>query len=195
MVKVPLVEKLVVHVAVFVLPEPLKATDPQPAIVTPLLVKATVPIGLVAVTVAVKVTSQPRRAGLEELVRVTVSATGPITACDSAGLDEGALPASPLYVATMLCIPADRVLVGHCARPLARATVPQPPTVLPSDVNFMVPVGLEPPLTVAVNVTRLPRLAGLSELDNVVVVRDVVDGFTTCDRTPLADPLFVKSPA
>ena len=136
------------HVAVFVLPDPLKDTDPQPTIVTPLLVKPTVPIGLLPVTVAVKVTSQPRCAGLEELTKVIVSVTGPMTICDSGGLDDDALPGSPLYVATMLCVPAGNVLVGHWALPVTKATVPQPPIVLPLEANLTVPVGLEPPLTV-----------------------------------------------
>jgi len=75
-----------------------------------------------------------------------------------------------------------------------RATAPQPLIVAPLLLKATLPVG-PLPVTEAVNVTVIPCLVGLLELANVVGVGDVVDAFTTCDRTPLVELLFVKSPA
>ena len=51
----PVEAKLVVHVAFFVFPEPVRGTDPHPLIGVVPSVNATVPVGLEPVTEAVKV--------------------------------------------------------------------------------------------------------------------------------------------
>ena len=82
------------HVAVRVLPLPAaKATAEQPVIDTPPSVKLTVPVGAVAVTVAVNVTLAPDVDGFSELASVVVLAA--FTTCDSVLLVDAALPASP----------------------------------------------------------------------------------------------------
>ena len=58
---------LVVQAALRASPAPLSGTDPQPAIAAPLLVNATLPVGLVPVTLAVKVRLCFTLAGLSEL--------------------------------------------------------------------------------------------------------------------------------
>ena len=77
----------------------------------------------------------------------------------------------------MLCAPAISVAVAHAAVRVfpvpVSATVPQPLIVAPLSVNFTVPVGALP-ITVAVKVTLLPTIAGLSELASVVVVGVIV---------------------
>jgi hypothetical protein len=67
---VPVAAKLVVHDAVRELPEPVSGIAVQPAIELPFLVEATLPVGLVPVTVAVKVTFWLTLAGLSELTSV-----------------------------------------------------------------------------------------------------------------------------
>ena len=82
------------HAAVRVLPLPAaKATLEQPVIDTPPSVKLTVPVGAVAVTVAVNVTLAPEVDGLSELANVVVLAA--LTTCDSVLLVDAALAASP----------------------------------------------------------------------------------------------------
>ena len=58
--------------AVRVLPEPVSATDEQPDSELPLAVKATVPVGAVPVTLAVKLTLWPCVDGLTELASAVV---------------------------------------------------------------------------------------------------------------------------
>ena len=106
----------------------------------------------------------------------STQATSPplLTTCDKAGLAEPELPASPAYEATMLCVPALRLLVLHVvilllAVPVGRATAVQPARVLPSAVKVTLPVGALP-LTVAVNVTFAPRTDGLPEPVRPVVL-------------------------
>jgi hypothetical protein len=81
----------------------------------------------------------------------------------------------------MLCVPTARLLVLQAAVlllpvPLS-ATVAQLAIELPPSVKLTVPVGLLP-VTVAVNATLVPTVAGLAELTSVVVVgcRLVHDG-------------------
>ena len=58
------------HVAVLLFAAPAgSATAPQPVIVLPPSVKATLPVGAVPVTVAVKVTLVPTTDGLAELAQ------------------------------------------------------------------------------------------------------------------------------
>ena len=70
------------------------ATAPQPVIVLPPSVKATLPVGAVPVTVAVKVTLVPTTDGLVELAS-EVPLDAVLTTCASALLVEPALAESP----------------------------------------------------------------------------------------------------
>jgi hypothetical protein len=56
--------------------------------------------------------------------------------------------------------PTSRVEVVHCAWPEARVTAEHPPIAVPFEVKLTVPVGEEPPLTVAVKVTAWPEVEG-----------------------------------
>ena len=73
----------------------------------------------------------------------------------------------------MLRVPTERLLLLQVAvlllpAPLS-ATALQPLITLPESVKLTVPVGALP-ATVAMKVTLAPTVAGLSELDSVVVV-------------------------
>ena len=74
---VPPASALVAHTAVRLLPLPAKATAEQPLIELAPSLKLTDPVGLVPVTVAVKVTFAPAVAGLAELASVVVVAALP----------------------------------------------------------------------------------------------------------------------
>src|SRR5438105_2852379 len=76
MLWLPMASALVLHAAVLVLPLPASATALHPASTLPPLAKATVPVGLLPVTVAVKVTLAPMVAGLAELASVVVTRGG-----------------------------------------------------------------------------------------------------------------------
>ena len=60
------------------LPEPVSVTALQPLIGLPPLVKETLPVGLLPVTVAVNVTLWFTRAGLSELASVVPDGGGPV---------------------------------------------------------------------------------------------------------------------
>ena len=156
-------------------------------------VKATVPDGALPVTLAVNVTIAPTLDGLNELASAVVVVIL-LTVCDNVALPDGALAASPLYAATMLGLPAARLLVAQAAvRVLpvpASATAPQPEIEVPPLVKFNVPIGLLP-VTVAVNVTLAPTVDGLAELASVVVLAAVL---TICDSVALVDVLLEASP-
>ena len=79
-------------------PLPLNAACLQPLIVAPSEVKATVPVGALPVTVAVKVTLVPPIDGFSELPSTVVVAPDVrlLTVCESAVLDDATLPLSPL---------------------------------------------------------------------------------------------------
>ena len=75
--------------------------------------------------------------------------------------------------------PTLRLLVLHTAvgalvEPPVKVAAPQLVIVLPPSVKATVPVGAEP-ATVAVNVTLVPTVDGLSELCRMVVVGDGFD--------------------
>ena len=75
------------------------------------------------------------------------------------------------------CVPtasAAVVQVAILALPApASATAPQPPMAVAPSANWTLPDGAEP-VTVAVNVTLAPTVAGLDELANAVVVDGTV---------------------
>jgi hypothetical protein len=191
---VPALRVDVLQLAVRLLPAPLSATAAQPAMVVPASEKLTGPVGALPVTVAVKVKLAPAFAGLAELARPVVDASL-FTTCDSVALVDAALPTSPAYAATTLCVPAVNALVVQLAvgalPPPPSATALQPAMVVPPSVNATPPVGAVP-VTVAVKVTLAPALAGLAEL-----ARPVVDAslFTTCDSVALVDAALPASPA
>src|SRR6266478_1831175 len=73
MLWVPALRLPVPHVAILLLALPVgRATAPQPVSVVPSAVKATLPVGALPVTVAVKVTLAPTNDGLPELASVVV---------------------------------------------------------------------------------------------------------------------------
>ena len=87
---------LVLQVASFALAEPAgRATALQPEIALPPSVNATVPVGAVPLTVAVKVTFAPTVDGLAELASVVLVDALLLTTCAKVGLVEPLLPASP----------------------------------------------------------------------------------------------------
>ena len=94
----------------------------------------------------------------------------------------------------MLCVVALNVDVLQVAvrvlpAPVS-ATALQVPMVAPASVNATVPVGAVP-VTVAVNVTLAPALAGLAELARPVVEATL---FTTCESAALVDATLPASP-
>ena len=96
MLCVPALRLAVLQVAVFELAVPVgRATALQPLSVVPSAVKATLPVGALPVTVAVKVTLAPTADGLAELARLVVLAVLLLTTCESVALVEPKLPASP----------------------------------------------------------------------------------------------------
>src|SRR5208282_460184 len=194
MLWLPAARLAVLQVALFELALPVgRATAPQPLSVVPSAVKATVPVGALPVTVAVKVTLAPTVDGLSELASV-VAVASLLTTCDSETLVEPLLAESPLYVAVMLCVPTARAVVAHCAvRVLPEpdsATALHPPIDVDPSWKFTVPVGAVP-LTVAVNVTLAPKVEGVNEVATAVVVATL---FTVCDSGALVEPLLALSP-
>src|SRR5208282_3703176 len=117
-----------------------------------------------------------------------------LTTCAKETLADTAFDPSPLYVATMECVPTVRAVVAHCAvRVLPEpdsAAAPQPLSVVPSAVNPTLPVGALP-VTVAVNVTLAPKVEGVNEVATAVVVATL---FTVCDSGALVEPLLALSP-
>ena len=91
----PLVRLLVLHVAVLLFAALAgSATAPQPAMVLPPSVNATLPVGAVPVTVAVKVTLVPTTDGFAELANAVPLLAG-LTTCASVVLVDALLPPSP----------------------------------------------------------------------------------------------------
>src|SRR5690348_6681036 len=80
----PWLKALVGQGAVRALPLPVSATALQPVRALPSLVKAILPVGLVPVTVAVKVTAVPTVDGFNELAKVVVDGGGPAAALPQA---------------------------------------------------------------------------------------------------------------
>jgi len=184
----------VVHFAVRLSPTPASAIAAEhPVIEAPPSLKITDPVGAVPLTVAVKVTATPALDGVSEVTR-SVELTTLLTVCESAGLVETALVASPLYLAVMVRTPATRPLVVHAAVPVfplpARATAEQPVIETVPSLKVTVPVGETPP-TVAVKVTLEPTVIGICELTMPVVLAALL---IVCVRLELVDGLFDASP-
>ena len=97
----------------------------------------------------------------------------------------------------MLCVPTARLLVLQravltVALPLLVSdTEAHLLIVLAPSVKATVPVGALP-VTLAVKVTRVPTVDGLSELASVVVLVALL--LITCDRGVLAEPILAASP-
>jgi hypothetical protein len=77
-------------------------------------------------------------------------------------------PASPLYTAVMLWVPADRALVVHLAVPPLTGSVAQPLIESAPSLKSTLPVGLSP-LTILVNVTDWPDRDGFCEEPRLLV--------------------------
>src|SRR5204863_2199820 len=152
---------------------------PVPRVLAPSL-KVTVPVGvpapgLLAVTVAVKVTDCPDSDGLaEELTSVAVLAffTVWVSVLEVLPLKV----ALPPYDAVIGCAPTASVLVTNVAWP-EPSRVPVPSALGPS-LKVTVPVGMPAPavlaFTVAVKVTGCPDTEGLAEEVTPVVVPGIV---------------------
>src|SRR5271170_6735750 len=97
MLWLPALRLAVLQVALLLLALPVgSATVPQPLSVVPSAVKATLPVGALPATVAVKVTVAPTDDGLAELARLVVLAVLPLlTTCDRVALVEPLLAVSP----------------------------------------------------------------------------------------------------
>src|SRR6266568_3314084 len=94
----------------------------------------------------------------------------------------------------MLCVPAVRLPVAQVAvrilpEPVS-AGAAQPAIDVPPSRKFTVPVGAVP-LTVAVKVTLVPTMDGVSELPIPVVL---VTLLTVCESVALVEPALVASP-
>ncbi len=178
MLCVPAARLAVLQVAVFELDVPLaNAAAAQPLIAVPPSVKPTVPLGALPVTVAVKVTLAPTLDGLAELDSAVVL-VALFMVCASTLLVEPLLLTSPLYAAVMLWLPVARLLVAQVAVRLlpepVSATALQLLIALTPSAKLTVPPGALP-VTVAVKVTLIPAVDGLSELASVVVVATPVE--------------------
>src|SRR5271167_2285367 len=97
MLWVAAVRLAVLQVALLLLALPVgRATVPQPLSVVPSALKATLPVGALPATVAVKVTLDPTDDGLAELATLVVLAVLPLfTTCDRVALVEPLLAVSP----------------------------------------------------------------------------------------------------
>jgi hypothetical protein len=109
-------------------------------------------------------------------------------------LVEALLDESPPYAALMPWLPAARAAVAHVAvrvlpEPL-RAAAEQPGMDVEPSLKFTVPVG-DVPLTVAVKVTLLPTVEGVSDVAILVVLPEAL---TVCDRAVLSEPVLDASP-
>jgi hypothetical protein len=162
------------------------------AIIVPLSLNVTVPVGTPAeeVTVAVNVTDCPEADGLtDELSAVVLDA--PPTVCASAAEVLWANVSDPLYVAVMVCEPAASEAVDRLADPaLSRVAVPI--TLAPS-LKATVPIGIPAvDATVAVKTIVCPTAAGLADEVSVVVVglrlTTCVRAVETLARVPLSPP-------
>lgn len=71
-----------------------------------------------------------------------------------------------------------------------RATAEQPPIDVAPSLKLTVPVGLLP-VTVAVKVTPVPTMDGVSEVARLVLVPPLL---TTCDRVALLEAALLASP-
>ena len=97
MLCVPAVSALVAHAAVLVLPLPESATAVHPAMAFDPSLNFTLPVGLLPVTLAVKLTLAPATDGLAELDTAVVVAPGApeLTTWERVELAEDALALSP----------------------------------------------------------------------------------------------------
>src|SRR5947207_2034968 len=94
----------------------------------------------------------------------------------------------------MLCVPTVRLAVAQVAvrmlpEPVSAAAA-QPAIDVPPSRIFTVPVGAVP-LTVAVKVTLVPTVDGVSELLTPIVL---VTLLTVCESAALVEPALVGSP-
>src|SRR6266516_168893 len=124
MLRVPTASPLVLHCAVRALPLPESATAPQPLSVALSALKATLPVGALPVTVAVKVTLVPTVDGLSELAIVVVLATTMIELSVTASMNVvrslGSVPANLSVCAPLLT--TEKAMLNAAKLPLAGDT-------------------------------------------------------------------------
>src|SRR5450631_1015495 len=90
MLCVPALRLLVLHVAILELAAPAGSVSaPQPVMVVPSAVKATLPVGAVPATAAVNVTLAPTTDGLPELDSVVLLAVLPPMATETVNRPDG----------------------------------------------------------------------------------------------------------
>src|SRR5215472_10528800 len=102
----PTARVLVAHCAVRTLPLPVTATAEQPAIEFAPSSKFTVPVGDVAVIVAVKVTFAPAVEGLSELASVVVLAVALLLVSESASM-KVVLSVESVPAKRIVCVPVE----------------------------------------------------------------------------------------
>ena len=190
---VPMARAAVAHFAVRVLPEPVNAIAEQPLIEFAPSLKLTVPVGVLPLTVAVKVTVVPAPALVSEVTMAVVLLAW-LTVCESGALVIAPLFASPPSAAVTLCVPAASTLMANFAVRLlpdpASATAEQALIEVAPSLKFTVPAG-DVPVTVAIKVTLVPAVDGVSEVASVVVFAEAL---TTCDSVELVEPALFASP-
>ncbi len=195
MLCVAAVRLLVVHAAVLLLPLPASATALQPVIEFAPSLKLTLPVGLLPMTVAVKVTwfrlstdssnsqrcrRRCRSRRIDDL-RQTRAARSEVARIAAVGRGDGvrAAVSVPVVHAAVLLLPLP-----------ASATALQPAIEAPPSLKLTLPVGAVP-VTVAVNVMLVPNVDGFFELTTPVVL---VALLTTCETAVLAEALLPASP-
>jgi ribosomal protein S5 len=116
----------------------------------------TLPVAVDGVTVTVKVTVWPSVAGFA--LDVSVSEEAALITWPIAGEVDPNTCESPLYAAMMECVPGVKAEVEKVAAPELTVLVP---IAVPPSRNVTLPVAVDG-LTVAVNVTACPAVAGLA---------------------------------
>jgi hypothetical protein len=149
------------------------------------------------VTVPVKVMLAPAADGFsDDMTTVVVEAlVAAFTVSENAGDVLDANFVSPLYFAVMECVPCVNVVVETAALPAL--IVPGAPICVAPSKNVSVPASVPAvvEVTVAVNITLCPTVAGFSDETTVVVVGAVaVPALTTCDSAGEVLSAWLESP-
>src|SRR5436190_4163496 len=143
MLCVPWLKALLLHAAVRTLPLPVSATPVQPLIALPPSVKATLPVGLVPVTMAVKVTELPTVDGFNELPSAVLEGGGPTAAVPQASTStrrEYCISALVTLIRMRLVVNAGKVSARLTRLlPLTVASVVQALPVQPCTVKSVTP--------------------------------------------------------
>lgn len=101
---------------------------------------------------------------------------------------------SPEYAAVIECVPAERFAAVNCADPALRVTVPSEDC---ESRNETVPVGAAEPLagaTLALNVTLVPEVICVAEVESNVLVVTLPGTETTTGITAEVEAVKLVSP-